>query len=135
MANKLHKKLRWLFWMARYWALWKYRTYARIAAFCVSGLALVAGFLHETVSVIVPGQPRQAFVWMYYLAVLIISMIIAYATAPKGTTAEKQTGTAPESKDGAGVKRVYGEVWIDDSNMLGWQQAGTEAIKSDGGKK
>lgn len=139
--NKILKKLSWYGWMIRYWALWKYRRAAFVLALLgvVALLALIAwSIVYEMHRVAVPGEPRMAdggasLIW--YVVILIISMIVSYAMAPKPKDPAASKAAAPQVKDGAGVIRVYGDMWIDDSIMIGWSLAGTEAIKSDGGKK
>ncbi|MDR1936843.1 MAG: hypothetical protein LBS49_14945 [Candidatus Accumulibacter sp.] len=85
-----------------------------------------------------PG-PREAIFaisnLIYYLVALVVSVLVSWATRPKPEKPEAQTATAPQVKDGAAVVRVYGDVWIDDSIVLAWRQAGTQAIKTKGGKK
>lgn len=134
--NKILKKLSWCGWMLRYWALWKYRR----AAFGLALVAVVAlvvwAVISEMLRVAVPGEPRQAY-WqiVWYIVVMVVAALISYAMAPKPQDATPSKAAAPQVKDGAGVIRVYGDVWVDDSIVIGWSLAGTEAIKSDGGKK
>lgn len=134
--NKILKKLSWYGWMLRYWALWKYRRAAFWLALISSVAMIAAVVVYEMHRVAVPGEPRQAF-WpiVWYIVVMVVAALIAYAMAPKPQDAVASKAAAPQVKDGAGVLRVYGEAWIDDSVVVGWTLAGTEAIKSEGGKK
>jgi len=77
-----------------------------------------------------PGQPVQAF-WEQ-IAILVISMLISYALTPKTPDAVDQPGQAPKVEDGAGVRMVFGEVWITDPAVIGWKKIGTQTIR---GKK
>lgn len=115
------------------WALHKHR----LAVCVISGLiGLVA--LALAVRDIATGPRLAVFGFddiLIYLAVLVVSGLIAAATAPKPKDPDVIQAEAPKVKDGQGIVRAYGTVWIDDSLVLGWQQLGTDPIKSKGGKK
>lgn len=76
------------------------------------------------------GQPMQA-IWPQ-IAMFVISMLISYALTPKTPDAVDQPGQAPKVEDGAGVRMVFGEVWITDPHAVGWRKIGTQTIR---GKK
>lgn len=115
------------------WTLHRHRLGVCLLATTVGMLAL-GGALRDMAS----GPRLAAFGvddFLIYIAVLVISGLIAAATAPKQKDPDVAKIDAPEVKDGGGIVRAYGTVWIDDSMVLGWQQLGTDPIKSDGGKK
>jgi hypothetical protein len=129
------KKLIHMGWLLRYWALGKYRR----LVFIIALLALAWMAVKAAVGVATTGTRLAYIIDWYYIVYQIIIMIvvaaISYATRPTPEKPEARTTNAPQVKDGASVVRVYGDVWIDDPVVLAWQQAGTKAIKTKGGKK
>src|SRR5690606_13544555 len=69
------------------------------------------------------------------IIIMIVSISISYAMRAKTVPVKPQESTIPDVEDGTAIPRIYGEVWSDDSFILGWKNLGTEAIKSKGGKK
>lgn len=69
------------------------------------------------------------------IAILVVSMLISYATRPKPTKAKPQEVSTPTSEEGKKMRKVYGTVWADDPQVLGFKKMGRDAIKSKGGKK
>ncbi|MDF3841111.1 hypothetical protein P3W55_05235 [Pseudomonas citronellolis] len=69
------------------------------------------------------------------IAILVISALISYATRPKPTKPEPQEVTAPTAEEGKKLRKVYGTVWVDDAQVLGFKKMGTDAIRTKGGKK
>jgi hypothetical protein len=136
---KIRKRIAWLGWRLRYWALWKYRQWVLLAVVLAVLLATTTGIVKLLLVYNQPmpqGVPRQAYeALIWYIVILIISMVISYAMRPKPTEPDAVTKDAPRVKDGAAVCRVYGTVWFDDAIVLGWRQEGVTAIEKDGGKK
>lgn len=75
-------------------------------------------------------EPVQAF-WVQ-IVIMIVSILISYALTPKTPDSVDQPGQAPRVEDGAGVRMVFGEVWITDPMVIGWRKMGTQTIR---GKK
>lgn len=76
------------------------------------------------------GEPQQA-IWVQ-IVVAIVAALISYALIPKQPDAVDQVTEAPRLEDGAGVRMVFGEVWITDPAIIGWRKMGTKTIR---GKK
>lgn len=90
------------------------------------------------VPAVVEEGPKVTRAWVqfiYYILVLIVAAIIAYAMAPKPPTPEAGKGVVPEAEDGKSIIRVYGTVWVDDPMVLGFKTMGEDPIKKKGGKK
>lgn len=71
------------------------------------------------------------------LIVLIVSAVLSYALRPKpkGPAADTLDQVPiPTVEVGKPVGVVFGEVWIDDSNVLWYGDLGTQPIYSSGGK-
>lgn len=105
---------------------------------CVISLLIGLIALELAVRDIATGPRLAVMGWddaLIYLATLVLSALVSAATAPKPKDPDVIQSEAPKVKDGQGVVRVYGTVWIDDAIVLGWQQLGTDPIKSKGGKK
>lgn len=69
------------------------------------------------------------------IIIFVVSLAISYAMRPKTEQVKPQEGKVPDVEDGTAYDRIYGDVWVEDSFILGWKNLGTEAIKSKGGKK
>ena len=74
--------------------------------------------------------PQQAF-WVQVVW-FVVSVLVSMALTPKQPDAADQVVEAPKLKDGAGVRMVFGEVWITDPDIIGWKKMGTKTIR---GKK
>lgn len=123
-------------WLARYWLLCKHRRVA-LAVALMSAPAVVAFVIARAVFAppAAAGEPAQAIAaWVVYAVLLVVAAVLSYALVPKPQTPDAQQAQRPHVKDGQGVVRVYGEVWIDDPVVLAWQSMGVDAIKK-GGKK
>lgn len=73
--------------------------------------------------------------WVY-IALLVISLFVA-ASAAKRTSATPpslQDFEVPTAEDGRPAVMVFGTVWIDDSNIIGYGDLRTLPIKATGGK-
>lgn len=138
-----------LAWLVRYWVLWKYRRplclFSLAAIPCILTVATVHIYTHwGSVGQVLSGSgvtlPLLVGImgWddvIYYVVALVISAAISAATAPTPEAPPAGTVDMPTVKDGAGVARIYGEVWIDDPVILGWMNQGVMPIKKKAGKK
>lgn len=66
------------------------------------------------------------------IVIMVIVSLISIALTPKQPDAVDQVVEAPRLEDGAGVRMVFGEVWITDPAVIGWKKMGTKTIR---GKK
>ena len=134
--KRVHRRLCRAAWLLRYWVLWKHRRLA--LALAVMSMPAVAAFAIAHALFAAPaadGAPAQAFVdWVVYAVLLVVSAVLSYALTPRPQAPEAQQAERPHVRDGQGIVRVYGEVWIDDPVVLGWKQIGVDAIRK-GGKK
>lgn len=124
-------------WLARYWLLWKHRRGVRVLALMgVPGVIAFAIAREVYAPPPAADAPAQAFLPVVALIVmLVVCAVLSYALAPRPKAPDAQRPERPHVKDGAGVLRVYGEVWIDDAVILAWQEMGVDPIQSKGGKK
>ncbi len=75
-------------------------------------------------------------VWVVQLVVSVVaSVIIGYLNRPDIPNAKPGSGRAPEAKDGTVIRKVYGTVWIDDSQVLAYKEGTPIPIRKKGGKK
>lgn len=72
------------------------------------------------------------FIW--YLVVLIVAMVVAYAMAPKPQQPERAKSRVPEADDGKSIIRAYGTIWVEDPMVLGFKTMGEDPIQKKGGK-
>ena len=136
-------------WLLRYWALWKYRRPLCLLSLAAMPCILTAATVHvymrwSAAELSLQGSdvtlPLLVGImgWddvIYYIVALVISAAISAATAPTPEPPPVGTVDMPTVKDGAGVVRIYGEVWINDPVILGWKNLGVTPIKKKGGKK
>lgn len=133
-------------WLVRYWVLWKYRRPIFLAALSnIIGLVVLFVLNRQPAAApVAKGTSVQELFYLvgvmgwddviYYVVALVISAAISYATAPTPEAPEVRAAEMPQVKDGAGVVRVYGEVWINDPVILAWTAVGTMPITQKGGK-
>lgn len=69
------------------------------------------------------------------IAILVVSALISYATRPKPENPKPGKVGIPVAEEGKPIRKVYGTVWINDPQVLGFKTIGTDRIKSKGGKK
>lgn len=69
------------------------------------------------------------------IAILVVSALISYATRAKPTKPEPQEVTTPTAEEGKKLRKVYGTIWVDDPQVLGFKKMGTDPIQTKGGKK
>ena len=84
------------------------------------------------------GEVEVVRAWVNFLiqlAVMLVAALISYAMRPKPKDSPVAKASVPVTEDGKSIRRIYGEVWIDDSIVLGFKQTGTTPIKAKGGKK
>lgn len=131
-------------WRARYWFLdTEAGQKTRIGTLVVSLLVCIADalwILHLATLPRPAGAPVTAvFVIddiIYYVIILIIAALIAYAMRPKPENAKPQESKSPTTVDGTPVKDYFGTCWIDhdDTHLLAWRMTGRDPIRSKGGK-
>jgi hypothetical protein len=71
------------------------------------------------------------------LAVLVVAAILSYALTPKPQTQPPDTlsdVSVPTIEIGKPVSVAFGDVWIDDSNVLWYGDLSSQPIQSSGGK-
>ena len=67
------------------------------------------------------------------IAILVLSALLTQR--PKPAKPKPQEVTTPTAEEGRKLRKPYGDVWIDDAQMLGFKKIGTDPIQSKGGKK
>jgi len=72
--------------------------------------------------------------WLF-LAVLVVASYVATAFTPKTPKQKPQEAERPDVEEGKPVVKVYGTVWIDDAQVLGFKRIRKDAIRESGGKK
>lgn len=111
----------------------------RLQRIALTVLLLGAGLLDA----LAPGlrvdgvEVKQAVInfWVQ-IALLVVSYVIAVATAPKPKKPEPQKGEVPNTKDGKRVVRIFGTVWRTEPEILAMQQIDPpDPIRTKGGKK
>ena len=74
--------------------------------------------------------------WVYLIVMLVVAIAV-YASMPKpkgvGPQALTDSGV-PTAEDGRDMCVVFGEVWIDDNNVINYGALSTAPIKTSGGK-
>jgi len=72
-----------------------------------------------------------------YLAILVISSLLQYALRPRVPAPKAATLSdfnIPVVQDGKPVAVVFGDVWVDDANILWYGGLGSQPIKKKGKK-
>lgn len=80
-------------------------------------------------------MPIPAIVVQILVAVVTSLLAVLLMPKPKFEGAEAQTGRVPEVDEGRIIYKIYGTVWINDSQVLAWRQLPPEPIQQKGGKK
>jgi hypothetical protein len=73
-----------------------------------------------------------------YVAVLLISAVVAMALAPKPkppTAAALNDFQAPTAEEGRAVPVIFGDVWVTGPNVVWFGDLRVSPIKKKGGKK
>ena len=75
-------------------------------------------------------------VWVVQAIVTVVaSVLMAYVNRPNIPNAKPATGGAPEANDGTVIRKIYGTVWVDDSQVRAWKELSPEPIRKKTGKK
>jgi hypothetical protein len=71
------------------------------------------------------------------IIVAVVASILAVLLMPKPQIdgAQAQQGQIPTAEEGRIIYKIYGTVWVDDSQVLAWRQLAPEPIQQKGGKK
>lgn len=139
--SKIEKRYERMGWLLRYWLLDKYHDRLRMAAFGLSVIitcAFVIKMMLNTFLQSMQPLPKQHEAYYQIIVQIIIAIVMAlisYALTPKPEDPKPGEAKSPVAEDGKSIERIYGTVWTDDGNFLGWKKLGTEAIKQSGGKK
>lgn len=70
-----------------------------------------------------------------WVAALLISTAISLIFRPKPPSPKPGQVQVPVAEEGRRVRRIYGTVWIEDPQQLGFKKIGTDRIRKSGGKK
>lgn len=65
---------------------------------------------------------------------IVAAIVSSYLALQNIPDAKAQTGRTPEANDGTAIRKIYGVVWIDDSQVLAWKDLPPEPIKKKVGK-
>ena len=69
------------------------------------------------------------------IAIAIFSAILSsYLSRTNLPQAKPASGRAPEAKDGTTIRKIYGTVWVDDSQVCAYKELTPEPIKKKAGK-
>lgn len=66
---------------------------------------------------------------------IVAAVVSSYLSMKNLPNASPNTGGVPEAKDGTVIRKIYGTVWVDDSQVLAWRDLPPEPIKKKAGKK
>lgn len=66
---------------------------------------------------------------------IVAAVISSYLALQNIPNAKAQSGNVPEAKDGTVIRKIYGIVWVDDSQVLAYQDLPPEPIRKKVGKK
>lgn len=103
----------------------------------VAALSVLGWLLDPVVGPVVPEGTHQSVIWGYVI-VLIISVVVSYALAPKPPQPPKpslEDFDFPTAEEGRPIPVVFGTAWISGPNILWYGDLDTEAIRVKGGKK
>lgn len=70
----------------------------------------------------------------FFVAVALMFVSYLLTPKPKGQNASVQEGSVPTASADANIPVIFGDVDIDDANVVWWGDPRTKAIKSSGGK-
>lgn len=76
----------------------------------------------------------SAVVWQIVIAI-VAAVVSSYLAARNVPNASPSKGGVPEAKDGTVIRKIYGTVWVDDSQVLAWKELAPEPIRKKAGKK
>lgn len=66
---------------------------------------------------------------------IVAAVISSYLALQNIPNAKPNSGNTPEAKDGTVIRKIYGTVWIDDSQVLAYKDLPPIPIKQKVGKK
>ena len=66
---------------------------------------------------------------------IVAAIVSSYLSMKNLPNATAQSGSAPEARDGTAIRKIYGTVWVDDSQVLAWKELPPEPIRKKAGKK
>jgi hypothetical protein len=66
---------------------------------------------------------------------IVAAIVSSYLSRPKIPNAKPSSGGIPEATDGTVIRKIYGRVWVDDSQVLAWKELPPEPIRKKAGKK
>lgn len=134
--NRILRRLNYWYWRSRYLLL---DTKVGVVTAVLAGIvsisagtaAAMTGYMLHTRLPAAPqvGPVKAEITLAAYLIIMIVSAIISYALTPKPKDQKPQSAEAPQTEDGLDIPVVFGEVWIDDSAVLGWKTMGTDKIR------
>ena len=70
-----------------------------------------------------------------WIAVLVVSVLVSVAMRPKTVTPTPGQAEMPVAEEGRPIRKIYGTVWINDPQVIGFKRIGTDRIRKKGGKK
>lgn len=76
-------------------------------------------------------------IW-WNVIIMIVSAVLSYALAPKPPTPKPpalEDFDAPTAEDGRAIMMIFGDVYVDDPNLISYGDLRTVPIKAKGGKK
>jgi hypothetical protein len=66
---------------------------------------------------------------------VVCAIVSAYLAVENIPDAKPNTGSKPEATDGTVIRKIYGTVWVDDSQVLAYMDLPPEPITTKAGKK
>lgn len=70
------------------------------------------------------------------VVIAIVAAVVSARMAMKNIpNASPSSGGTPEARDGTAIRKIYGTVWVDDSQVLAWKDLPPEPIRKKAGKK
>ena len=66
---------------------------------------------------------------------IVAAVVSSYLSMKNLPNASARTGGVPEARDGTAIRKIYGTVWVDDSQVLAWKELPPEPIRKKAGKK
>lgn len=66
---------------------------------------------------------------------IVAAIVSSYLAMQNLPNAKAQQGGVPDATDGTSIRKIYGTVWVDDSQVCAWKDLPPEPIKKKAGKK
>lgn len=136
-------RLGWAWWTLRYWVMDKHRLQVALAVCALSGVlsgatagvitwwALRSPVVADTLPI---ARADGGVSFIVAIVGLIVSALVAYAMRPKIDPPSPFESKIPVVEDGKALRRIYGTVWTDDSNILAWKNLDPTPIRKRAGK-